>query len=120
MKLIAAMMVLLIITLAGNLISILIGGMLPGSVLGMVILFFLLIFRVIKLDLVEKTSLSLVSYLPLFILPGAISIMKLNNLEMKDIGLIFIVASVSTILTLTVTMLVTELLLKAAGETDNE
>lgn len=120
MNLIVSMMVLIIITLAGKLISILTGGILPGSVLGMVILFLLLIFRIIKLDLVEKTSLSLVSYLPLFILPGAISIMKVNNLEIKDIGLIFFVASVSTILTLTVTMLVTELLLKASGETDNE
>ena len=86
----------------------------------MIILFILLITRIVKADTVQETSLYLVAQLSLFILPGAISVMNLSGFSVKDIILFSLVAAVSTLLTMTVTALVTETLLKAAGEHDHE
>ena len=120
MKIINAFFILITIGLAGNILSSAIGKVVPGSVIGMIILFFLLITGIVKADTVQETSLYLVAQLSLFILPGAVSVMNLSGFSVKDIILFSLVAAVSTLLTMTVTALVTETLLKAAGEHDNE
>ncbi len=120
MKIIKAVLLLAAVTLAGNLISQLIGKVLPGSVIGMVLLFILLITKAVKIDFIQDTSLYLIAHLPLFILPGAISVMTTTGLTLNDILLLTFVAAVSTLITLTVTALVTEFLLKVTGETEND
>lgn len=120
LKIINAFFVLIAIGLTGNFLSSIIDKVVPGSVIGMIILFILLITRVVKADTVQETSLYLVAQLSLFILPGAISVMNLSGFSVKDIILFSLVAAVSTLLTMTVTALVTETLLKASGEHDHE
>ena len=118
MKIIKTIFILLAVTLSGNIISGFIGGIIPGSVIGMIILFIILISGVVKTDTIQETSLYLVSHLSLFILPGAISVMKMRGFSAWDIFLFSAVAAVSTLLTLTVTAVVTEFLLKITGENE--
>ncbi len=116
MKIIKALLILISVTVAGNILSSYTGGILPGSVIGMIILFLLLITGAVKLDTVQETSLYLVAHLSLFILPAAVSVITVSGLTVKDLLLLTAVTAVSTLLTMSVTAVVTELLLKLSGE----
>ncbi len=116
MNTVKAFFILTAVSLAGDILSYSVRGILPGSVLGMLLLFLLLSGKKIEIESVRETSLFLVANLSLFILPAALSVITVSGISEKDIILLVSVCAVSTVITLAVTALVIEYLLKLFGE----
>ncbi|MRN52688.1 CidA/LrgA family protein [Paenibacillus monticola] len=72
----------------------------PGSIVGLILLFILLIFRIVPVKWIENGSITILSYLPLFFIPATAGIV--NHLDIfNGRGLVLIlILIVSTILTM--------------------
>lgn len=91
------LIILLLFFLGGEFISELMGWPVPGSVLGMFMLFVVLSIRGALDENLKKTSNALLPYLPLFIVPASVGIV--NHLELlKEDGLLILVAMVVSLI----------------------
>ncbi|MDQ0243932.1 holin-like protein [Bacillus fengqiuensis] len=82
---------------------------LPGSIAGLVILFLLLHFKVIKLRWIEKGGNLLLAELLLFFIPAVVGLINYTDV-IKHYGLqILAIITVSTVLVMSVTGLIAEL-----------
>lgn len=86
-------------------VSFLIGGLIPGSVIGMVLLFGALCLGWIKPAHVDGVSRLLVRYMVLFFIPPAIGIMAAWDKVSGDIWAILVAMTVSTALVIGVVAL---------------
>ncbi|WP_372714554.1 CidA/LrgA family protein [Ilyobacter sp.] len=88
---------------AGNLVSNLLSVPVPGTVVGMIFLFFSLHLKLLKLESIERAAnILLMNMAILFIPPGVSLIKSLRLLEGSWIKIIFIMI-VTTIITIVVT-----------------
>lgn len=85
------LIVLLVFLLIGEFIASLIGWPVPGSVIGMMMLFSALVIRGRVSPTLKETSQSLLPYLPLFIVPASVGIVNYGEL-IKQEGLIIVAA----------------------------
>lgn len=71
-----------------------------GSIVGLMLLFILLLFRIVPVKWIENGSIAVLSYLPLFFIPATVGIV--NHLDIFDgRGLLLIlILIVSTVLTM--------------------
>lgn len=91
------LIILLLFFLGGEFISELMGWPVPGSVLGMFMLFVFLSIRGTLNDSLKKTSNVLLPYLPLFIVPASVGIV--NHLELlSEDGLLILVAMIVSLI----------------------
>lgn len=81
----------------GNLISTAINGLVPGSVLGMMLMFAGLQTRVIKPEWVAGMSNALTGNMALFFVPAGVGIMVTFDILAKSWGEILIISLVSTV-----------------------
>lgn len=110
MDIIKEFSIILGILLTGELIRYFFDLVLPGNVIGMLLLFLLLVMKVVKLESVEKVSNFLLNNLTIFFLPAGVGIMKYYNLlEGKVLEFILLVV-VSTTLVMIFTGYSVELL----------
>jgi len=78
--------------LLGDFISTLFHWPIPGSVMGMLLLFFFLILRGGLPKSLRETSQSLLPYLPLFIVPASVGIINYwSLLQAEGLALLFII-----------------------------
>ena len=84
----------------GELASLLIGGFIPGSVIGMILLFLALFFKVLDPDNVRGASTLIVKNMAIFFVPAAVGLMVYGDLLMKSIPIIIATIGISTILTI--------------------
>lgn len=91
----------------GNGISILINGFIPGSVIGMILMFLSLFFKLISPDMVKDASTVLTKNMALFFVPPAVGLMAYAGIISKSIWSISFAIILSTVLTL-VTVAVTQ------------
>jgi len=93
--------------LAGEAISI--AGQLPvpGPVIGMILLFLTLLISGIP-DHLAKTSASLLPYLPLFLIPASVGVMKFTRLLENEFWAILL----ALVISLTLSFLLTPLIMK--------
>ncbi|MFK4998517.1 CidA/LrgA family protein [Bacillus sp. N9] len=97
-KLIIQILLLYSFYLLGVFIQKLFHLFIPGSIIGMLILFALLLMRMIKPEQIESGSQLLINYLPLFFVPVTVGIMNYLDL-FKGKGLVVIgIVMISTIL----------------------
>lgn len=89
--------------------------LIPGNVIGMLILFFGLYTGVIKLNMINKISDFLLENMAFFFLPAAISLMTCFSLLEGKLTAILVVSLVSTAVTLAVTGLTVEFVKKFLG-----
>lgn len=82
----------------GTGVSFLLGGLIPGSVLGMVFLFAALAFGLIGESKVDGVSKLLIKYMVLFFLPASVGVMVAWELIAANFWAIIIAAIVSTVL----------------------
>lgn len=101
--------IVLLIGLVGHILSTELSLLIPGNVLGMIILFTFLYFKVIKLHSVEKITDLLLYYLPFLFIPAGVGIIK--NMEyIKGIYLqLTAVIVISTIVTMIATGITVQL-----------
>ncbi|MGE7544031.1 CidA/LrgA family holin-like protein [Sporosarcina newyorkensis] len=85
---------------------------LPGSIIGLLILWGLLSFRIIPLNWVEKGAYVFLSTLPLYLIPATVGVMNYGHV-FKGKGLLLVVITiVSTYITMAVASLVSQSMAK--------
>ncbi|AIQ68348.1 CidA/LrgA family protein [Paenibacillus graminis] len=107
-RIIAQVAVLYIFFLAGDYLQKLMHLPVPGSIVGLLLLFILLLFKIVPVKLIEDGSLFILAYLPMFFIPATAGIM--NHLDIfSGRGLMMIgILVASSVLTMVVTAHATE------------
>lgn len=82
----------------GSGVSFMIGGVIPGSILGMIFLFIALACGFIRADRVENVSALLIRFMVLFFLPAAVGVMTVWDLIIQNLWAIVLATVVSTVL----------------------
>ena len=98
---------------AGNLVSSLMSHIIviPGNIIGMVILLILLTTNILKLSMIEETSSFMLKYMGFFFVPLSVGIMESYKLIQGSIVQIFIILVISCILVMYVSCKVTDVLI---------
>lgn len=102
-RIIAQVALLYIFFLTGDYLQKLLHLPVPGSIVGLLLLFVLLLFNIVPVKLIEEGSLFILAYLPMFFIPATAGIM--NHLDIfSGRGLLMIgILVVSSVVTMVVT-----------------
>ena len=92
----------------GEVASVLINGFIPGSVIGMILLFLCLFFKLIKPGMVKDAATVITKNMAVFFVPPAVGLMAYAEVISKSIWAIALAIIVSTVLTIIVVALVQE------------
>ena len=105
--------IIYIIYAAGNYISRLIADIIviPGNIIGMIILFLLLISNVLKLSTIEETGNFMLKYMGFFFVPLTVGLMESYKLVQNSIIQIIVILFVLCIIVMFVTGKVTDALI---------
>lgn len=113
-------LIILLCNFAGNILIMLSGLPVPGSVLGMLILLVLLLTKRVKLETVEPAASLLIAFMLLFILPDGVNLMNSFHKFEGIVIQVLVIAVLSTMLTMASSSLVAQVLSskfkKRAGE----
>lgn len=90
----------------GEMLSLLIHGFIPGSVLGMILLFLCLVFKVIKPENVKGVATVITKNMAVFFVPAGVGLMVYAELMSKSLFIIIAAIAVSTVLTITTVALI--------------
>ena len=100
MQVIVGFFIILVHLVAGNLLSTLIGGFIPGSVIGMVLMFISLLTGIVKDHQIRTVATFLTDNMTMFFLPAFMGIMDLWGLIKMNIVAWVVVVVASTLLVL--------------------
>lgn len=92
----------------GEVASVLINGFIPGSVIGMILLFLCLFFKLIKPGMVKDAATVITKNMAVFFVPPAVGLMAYAEVISKSIWAIALAIIVSTVLTIIAVALVQE------------
>ena len=92
----------------GEVASVLINDFIPGSVIGMILLFLCLFFKLIKPGMVKDAATVITKNMAVFFVPPAVGLMAYAEVISKSIWAIALAIIVSTVLTIIVVALVQE------------
>ena len=92
----------------GEMLSKLIGGFIPGSVLGMVLFFLSLYFKIVKPESVKDVATSITKNMAVFFVPAGVGLMVYARLVSESLAAILIAIAGSTVLTIITVALVQE------------
>ena len=104
----------------GQLLSLLIHGFIPGSVIGMILLFLSLFFKILKPDNVKNVATVITKNMAVFFVPAAVGLMAYTELLSHSFLAITFAIVISTILTIVVVALVQERMEKKHPESPNK
>lgn len=111
-KLIKAFLILFLFLGLGELIRYFIETPIPGNILGMILIFIALKWKLIKLEWVKPASDTLLNYLVLFFIPFGVGLMSYFDFIKLYWVILCVAAGLSTLITLYVTALVQQKLEK--------
>ncbi|MCC8069073.1 MAG: CidA/LrgA family protein [Ruminococcus sp.] len=115
MKILKQVLILIVISLLGEVLKYLLPLPFPSSIYGLIILFLALQFKILKLDDIKTISDFLISIMPIMFIPPSVGLMESYGL-LKDLWLVVIlVGIVSTFLIMTSTGLVSQMIIKKGG-----
>lgn len=83
----------------------------PGSLIGMLILFLLLSTRIVPLKWFEIGAEKLIVFLPLFLIPSTTGLMEYGSFLLSKGSIMFFLVVISTLVTLIVSGYVSQLLI---------
>ena len=114
MKIIKQLTILFTIWAFGELMSFLLRSiiLIPGSILGMLILFILLNFKVIKMDMIKEVVDFLLENIAFFVIPAGVSLMNYYGLITENLLPILICGIGITFITMTITMKLVDILIE--------
>lgn len=92
----------------GQMLSLLIHGFIPGSVLGMVLLFLALFFKLVKPESVKSVATTITKNMAVFFIPAGVGLMAYYDLLSKSIVAILVAIAGSTILTIITVAIIQE------------
>ncbi len=90
----------------GELLSISIKGFLPGSVIGMILLFLSLYFKILNPENVRATATTITKNMAVFFVPAAVGLMAYWELVSNNLAAIVLAIAGSTVLTITTVALI--------------
>ena len=96
----------------GELLSVLIKGFLPGSVIGMILLFLSLFFKILNPSTVRAAATTITKNMAVFFVPAAVGLMAYGERVSKNLAAIVLGISISTILTIITVALIQDQLEK--------
>lgn len=99
---IVGIFIILLFYFLGECVSYLFGGLVPGSVCGMVLLFLSLMFKLVKPAQVQSVASVLTRNMTLFFVPAGVGLMASFDLISKYWAAILVVSTVTTILIIAV------------------
>lgn len=103
MKLLRQLCIILVIYYAGEFIHKLLNIPIPGSVIGMIILFLCLYTKIIKLEMIEDISKFLLDHLSFFFLPAGVGLIASMDVFRANwlaiLGICFIVTIIVMVVT---------------------
>ncbi|MDD3322286.1 MAG: CidA/LrgA family protein [Paludibacter sp.] len=102
----------------GEFVSILINGFIPGSVIGMILLFLSLFFKIINPESVKNTATVITKNMALFFVPVAVGLMAYAGLLTESLMAIVFAIGISTILTIITVALIQERFEKQRNKVD--
>ncbi|GAT62182.1 CidA/LrgA family protein [Paludibacter jiangxiensis] len=111
----AGIFILLFYYFLGTLVAYLIGNFIPGSIMGMLLLFLSLVFKIIKPEQVRKSATFFLDNMMLFFIPLGVGLIASYALIGKFLTAITIASAVSTVLVLVVVALIAQ---KMEGKKD--
>jgi len=115
MKYLSQFAIICMVAFGGEVLARVIPMQVPGVVWGIAIMFLLLVTRLVKLSHVDETSMFLISILPILLVPLAVALIEIiGDLRAIAVPLILILF-VSTALTLLVSGMIAQALLKKRG-----
>ena len=92
----------------GEMLSLLLHGFLPGSVIGMLLLFLSLFFKILDPSNVRSAATTITKNMAVFFVPTAVGLMAYWELVSKNLVAIVLAISISTILTMATVALIQE------------
>lgn len=114
MKLLKQFSLILVILALGEYISSIISNfiVIPGSIIGIIILFLLLKIGIIKIDKVEDISNFLLDNMAIFFIPAGVSLIQSLDIISSNIIVLAMTIIISTILVMSITAIVVEKMIK--------
>lgn len=112
MKYIKQLVIILLFSFLGEVINFIVPLSIPASIYGMALLFIALCTKIIKLEQVEETGEYLLSIMLIFFIPAAVGIMDTFFEYQSSMLKIIVIVIVSTILVVSVTGVVAQLVIK--------
>lgn len=103
----------------GQLASLLIHGFIPGSVIGMILLFLALFFKIVNPDNVRSTATVITKNMAVFFVPAAVGLMAYIEIVSHNFLAIIVGIAISTILTIITVALVQEYLENTSKKGDS-
>ena len=111
MRLLLQLALILAVCFIGDFLHRVCGIPLPGNILAMLILFFLLCTKIVKVEQIAEMSAFFLKRLPFFFLPPAIGILGVYDVLKGNILVLLLLSIIATILTMAITGKVTDILL---------
>ena len=112
MKYVKQFAIILLISLAGEMMSFLLPLPVPASIYGLVLMLFSLLTGLIKLDAVRDTACFLIEIMPLMFIPAAVGLMASWSVIKENLLAYLVIAVVTTVAVMAVSGLVTQGVLK--------
>lgn len=119
MKFLKQFLIIVTVSLLGELLNSIIPLPVPASIYGILIMLFLLITGLLKLGSVKETADFLIAIMPIMFIPAAVGVIQVYG-DIKDNLLAYLVVTVvSTVAVMAVSGIVTELVMKMRNKRGN-
>ena len=116
MKYVKQFAIILLVSLAGELMSFLLPLPVPASIYGLVLMLFSLLTGLIKLDAVRDAACFLIEIMPLMFIPAAVGLMASWSVIRANLLAYLVIAAVTTLAVMAVSGLVTQGVLRRNGK----
>lgn len=116
MKYLKQFLIIILISLVGELLSYLIPVTIPPSIYGMIILFILLCTGVLKLDQVKETGHFLIEIIGIMFIPATVGIINLWDMVASSLVLYILVFLVSTVVVMGATAISAQAVSRRKGD----
>ncbi len=110
MKLLRQFLIILIICVIGEVLNKVVHIPLPGSIIGMILLFICLSTGLIKIEMIDEISKFLLDHLAFFFIPSGVGLLAYVGILKKNLVSITVICVVTTILVMIVTGLTVQLI----------
>lgn len=108
MKLLREMLIILAIYFVSEFISKSLHLPIPGNILGMLLLLFLLCIKVVKIEMIDKVSTFLLDHLAFFFIPAGVGIITAYNVLRGNTIKLLVVTIVSTFIIMAISGVVVQ------------
>ena len=121
MKVFNQLAIILGIWVVGEYISSMISSfvLIPGSIIGMILLFLMLQFKIISIESIDSISGFFLDNMALFFVPAGVSLIKSMNLIKQNIILLVLAIFVTTAIVMWFTGIVVEIMMKRKEKKSN-